>query len=140
MKNRILMNLENEVARLESLLSDIKNSLLQVCSQEKSEENMLIIRDLLEERARIEYDLSSINIELAALKKQAVDSRSFTIKMGSKIRKVFVVPPQVADPISGLISSNSPLGLALYSGRKGDTIKYETPLGVKLCTVLSIGF
>jgi transcription elongation factor GreA len=68
------------------------------------------------------------------------------IGLGSKVEltsggKTFtytVVGPVEADPIEGKISNESPLGLALFSKKVGDTATITTPKGEVTYTVSSV--
>lgn len=52
--------------------------------------------------------------------------------------KYRIVGSDEADPISGLISVDSPIGSALIGHKKGDAVKVKTPAGVAVCKILSI--
>ena len=53
-----------------------------------------------------------------------------TVKSGDKERTYTIVSFNEADPLNGMISNESPLGLAFLSKKKGQTVKVETPKGV----------
>ena len=52
--------------------------------------------------------------------------------------KFQVVEPEEADILSGKISHKSSLGEALLNKKKGDTVEFETPDGVKKCKILGV--
>lgn len=52
--------------------------------------------------------------------------------------KYQIVGSDEADPISGRISVDSPIGSALIGHKKGDSIKVKTPAGVSVCKIISI--
>ena len=69
-----------------------------------------------------------------------------SIGMGSKIeveskgkkREFQIVSFNEADPMSGKISNESPLGSAFLGKKKGNTVKVETPRGLTEYKVISI--
>jgi transcription elongation factor GreA len=81
-------------------------------------------------------------IELAATLKnvtivnKAADSDH--VMMGSKVtaeidgkkREFTIVSFNEADPLNGMISNESPLGVAFIGKKKGETVNVETPRGV----------
>lgn len=52
--------------------------------------------------------------------------------------KYQIVGSDEADPISGRISLDSPIGAALIGHKKGDTVKVKTPAGESTCKILSV--
>ena len=52
--------------------------------------------------------------------------------------KFQVVESEEADILSGKISHKSSLGEALLDRKKGDTVEFETPDGVKKCKILDV--
>ena len=52
--------------------------------------------------------------------------------------KFQVVESEEADILSGKISHKSSLGEALLDRKKGDTVEFETPDGVKKCKILGV--
>lgn len=81
-------------------------------------------------------------IELAAILKNVTivnkASDSDHVMMGSKVvaeidgkkREFTIVSFNEADPLNGMISNESPLGVALIGKKKGETVTVETPRGV----------
>ncbi len=73
-------------------------------------------------------------------------SNNNEVMMGSKVEvkgngqtKIYtIVSFNEADPINGLISNESPLGLAFLGRKKGDKVKVETPRGVMEYKILNI--
>ena len=68
------------------------------------------------------------------------------VKIGSVVsleskdgkEKFQVVEPEEADILSGKISHKSSLGGILLNKKKGDTVEFEIPDGVKKCKILEI--
>lgn len=90
-------------------------------------------------------------LELEALLHRAVvvekpSKKNDTVQIGSTIkvsnnsveREYSLVGSNEADPTSGKISNESPLGQAFLGKRKGDSIKLNTPKGVQEYSILSI--
>ncbi|MFA7253638.1 MAG: transcription elongation factor GreA [Patescibacteria group bacterium] len=50
-----------------------------------------------------------------------------------------IVGSDEADPLSGRISLDSPIGSALLGHKKGDTIEVKTPAGTSTCKIVNIG-
>jgi transcription elongation factor GreA len=69
-----------------------------------------------------------------------------TIRVGSRVKlhdqdgedDLCVVRPEEADPFTGLVSVESPLGRALIGRSAGDCVNVRTPGGVRAVTVLAI--
>lgn len=49
-----------------------------------------------------------------------------------------IMGPQEADPASGTISNESPMGKAFLGRKKGDSVKVSTPRAIQEYTILSI--
>lgn len=49
-----------------------------------------------------------------------------------------IVGPAEADPLTGNISNESPLGRALLGHKPGDEVEWESPLGVSRVKILSV--
>lgn len=64
------------------------------------------------------------------LKDEVCMGSTVTVNGAGKERDYTLVSFNEADPINGLISNESPLGLAFLSRKKGETVKVETPKGV----------
>jgi len=52
--------------------------------------------------------------------------------------KYQIVGTDEADPISGRISIDSPIGSALIGHKKGDSVQVKTPIGISVCKILSV--
>jgi transcription elongation factor GreA len=69
-----------------------------------------------------------------------------TVSMGSRVRvhdldgedEFSVVRPEEADPFTGLVSADCPLGRALLGRAPGDRVNVRTPGGVRVVTIVSI--
>lgn len=82
---------------------------------------------------------------------EEVHSEDGIVTVGSKIkikehadsghvdREYHIVGSHEADPSSGKISNESPIGKALLGTKKGDTIEISLPKGTIKCEVVDIG-
>jgi transcription elongation factor GreA len=71
-----------------------------------------------------------------------------TIEIGSKVvvqkegsteeKKYIIVGSEEADMSAGKISNRSPIGLALFNRKKGDTVSFKTPNGTVNYTIMSV--
>lgn len=61
------------------------------------------------------------------------------VKTGNSSSTFTIVGPAEADPDSGLVSHESPIGQALVGAAVGDTVTVETPRGATEYRVVSIG-
>lgn len=69
-----------------------------------------------------------------------------TVTLGSTViaickgkeRKFTIVGANESDPVKGLISNETPFGVAFMGKKKGDEVKVETPSGGMKCTIESI--
>ena len=60
------------------------------------------------------------------------------VKVNKVEKEYTVVGAQEADPLSGKISNESPLGSAFLGARKGDKIQVELPAGVQEYKILDV--
>ena len=60
------------------------------------------------------------------------------LKTGAKTFSYTVVGPVEADPLEGKVSNESPIGMALYGKKVGDSVTIETPKGETTYEVMSV--
>lgn len=89
-------------------------------------------------------------IEIEAILKQAEvvekDSKSDAVQVGSKVtvkngdgeHQFSIVGSNEADPSTGLISNESPLGQALLGKKKGESASFKSPRGEIVYEILQI--
>lgn len=90
-------------------------------------------------------------LELAGILKnvtivESVGNKKGEVDMGSKVtasingkEKVYeIVSFNEADPLSGKISNESPLGMSFLGKRKGDEVKVETPKGEMTYKIINV--
>ncbi|MEK7680595.1 MAG: transcription elongation factor GreA [Patescibacteria group bacterium] len=61
-----------------------------------------------------------------------------TIKNNDKLKKYTIVGPHEADPLSGKISNESPLGASFLGRKAGENVEIETPAGKQTYQILDI--
>ncbi|MFY9228458.1 MAG: transcription elongation factor GreA [Candidatus Microsaccharimonas sp.] len=85
---------------------------------------------LLETRiAEIEDILNNADI-IKSTRKKTIDLGSkVELKTGSKLVAYTIVGPVEANPLEGKISNESPIGMALYGKKVGDSATISTPKG-----------
>jgi transcription elongation factor GreA len=85
---------------------------------------------LLETRiAEIEDILLNAEIIKSGSKTKVALGSSVEVKNGKKVFTYTVVGPVEADPLDGKISNESPIGLALFGKKVGDSAVITTPKG-----------
>ena len=85
---------------------------------------------LLETRiAEIEDILNNAEIIKSSGKKTVGLGSRVELKNGSKTTTYTVVGPVEADPLVGKISNESPIGMALFGKKVGDSVTISTPKG-----------
>ncbi len=60
------------------------------------------------------------------------------VKVNGKEKEYMIVGAQEADPLSGKISNESPLGHAFMSRKKGDKVAVEVPAGVQEYKIIGV--
>jgi len=95
---------------------------------------------LLETRiAEIEEIVNNAEI-IKATSKSTIGLGSRVELKNDKIKVEYViVGPVEANPIEGKISNESPIGMALYGKKEGDTVTISTPKGDISYSIVSIG-
>ena len=61
-----------------------------------------------------------------------------TVKTGDKEKQYSIVSFNEADPLNGMISNESPLGVAFLNKKNGDSVEVETPKGIVKYKILKI--
>ena len=104
-----------------------------------------------DEQAKNEYDIEKLEKELENVKIIGVDDKdndSKTISVGTTVKFEFVgmdmegeyriVGSAEADPENGLISNESPIGMALLGKKARNVVEVHTPGGVRKIRIKSI--
>jgi len=63
---------------------------------------------------------------------------SIVVSVNGKEKTYYIVGAQEADPSSGKISNESPLGEAFLGRRKGENIEIQVPVGKQIYTIVDI--
>jgi transcription elongation factor GreA len=105
--------------------------------------------DAKNDQAHLETKILRIREQLLAAEVREVETQTDVVGFGSRVevedtgkgtKTVYtLVSAPEADPADGKLSNDSPVGKALTGARVGDTVKLETPRGVRELKVLSIG-
>lgn len=61
-----------------------------------------------------------------------------TVEVQGKTKEYTMTGAQEADPLSGKISNESPIGKALFGKSKGDTVSVQTPAGEQEYTIKNV--
>ena len=89
--------------------------------------------------AELETTLVNANVVEHSSKTEKVEVGSqVTLDMGKEKWTITITGPQEADPMQNKISASSPLGEALLSKKKNETIQIETPQGKTEYRILNI--
>lgn len=98
-----------------------------------------------EEQNRIEQEIADLeatikNAQVITKASNGAVSIGNTVKLDcdGREREYRIVGSNEADPLSGKISNESPMGQALLGCKKGDTVVIPTPAGDKECRVITI--
>jgi transcription elongation factor GreA len=95
---------------------------------------------LLETRiAEIEDIVNNAEIIKATSKSTIGLGSRVELKNDDKKVEYVIVGPVEANPIEGKISNESPIGMALYGKKDGDTVTISTPKGDISYTIVSVG-
>lgn len=123
--------------QIDSLKQEITKITNQIESQrdEGDEDNVGISGELQD---RLDILTERIDILRKNLSIYQTSASSDDISVGHTIaiqkdqlhKQITIVLPDDADPVSGLISTESPLGQALIGKRVGETVHFETPAGL----------
>jgi len=94
---------------------------------------------LLESRvAEIQDILLNANLIKAGSKSKVSLGSTVELKTGSKTISYTIVGPVEADPLQGKISNESPIGLAVFGKKVGDSASISTPKGNMTYKIVSI--
>jgi len=127
--------LEKELIALKSRRGDVADKIAEArdfgdLSENAEYDAAREEQGLLETRiAEIEDILNNADI-IKASRKQTIDLGSkVELKLGTKSTTYTIVGPVEANPIEGRISNESPIGMALYGKKVGDSATITTPKG-----------
>jgi transcription elongation factor GreA len=98
--------------------------------QEKNEARITEIENILQNVELIKKPRSDSKIQLGTL---------VTLKAGGKTKEFQVVGTVEADPLSGKISDESPIGKALIGKSLGDSVEITTPAETTTYKIVEIG-
>ncbi|HVM91083.1 MAG TPA: transcription elongation factor GreA [Verrucomicrobiae bacterium] len=93
------------------------------------EGRILEIEDLLKNAVVVEQEHGGTNVRVGA---------SVKVRVNGKEKTFQIVGSNEADPASGKISNESPIGAALIGAKPGDTVSVRTPSGSTEYEVIEI--
>lgn len=137
--------LENELAELKSRRGDIAAKIAEArdygdLSENAEYDSAREEQGLVETRIAEIEDILMNAEEIKAHKSSKIQLGSkVELKSGAKNYSYTLVGPVEADPLSGKISNESPIGVALLGKVVGDEATITTPKGDTTYTVVSIG-
>jgi len=135
-KSRIL----NKINELNSLLKGIGTQIEQERLENNKEDNA-IHQELINKKEIIDKKIRDLKSSLSI---QNIDNHSdlfgtvFEVEINSLKRSLTIVHPIDAEPLSGKISSGSPIAQALINNNEGDFVEVDTPLGVARYKIIKI--
>ena len=94
----------------------------------------------LEQRIReLEYMIGDANVILESSSTGIVRmGSSVSLEVSGKKLTYIVTDPQLANPLEGKISADSPIGSALMGKTKGDIVEVQTPGGLQKYTIRKV--
>lgn len=98
-------------------------------AQEFNERQIAELEDLIKKAIVIGKTKNKDEIQIGS---------TFSVKSHGKTQDLTIVGSEEADPISGKISNESPLGKSFLGKKKGDEVKVKTPKGEVKYTVEKI--
>lgn len=94
------------------------------------EGRILEIEDLLKNAVVVEQEAGGSNVRVGT---------TVVVSVNGKEKTFTIVGSNEADPLSGKVSNESPIGRALLGAKVSDTVEVETPAGTTVYEVLRIG-
>ncbi len=91
-------------------------------------------------RQELEYLLDNVQVVNTQHKKQTsvIIGATVTVKTNNKTKTYTIVGPQEADPLTGKVSNESPLGSAFMGHKVGEEVLVHTPAGKQVYEILEI--
>lgn len=94
------------------------------------EGRILEIEDLLKNAIVVEQEVNASNVRVGS---------TVTVLVNGKEKTFTIVGSNEADPLTGKISNESPIGRSLLGSKVGDDVEVETPAGTTVYEVKHIG-
>ena len=94
------------------------------------EGRILEIEDLLKNAIVVEQEANASNVRVGS---------TVTVSVNGKEKNFTIVGSNEADPLTGKISNESPIGRSLLGSKVGDQVEVETPAGTTVYEVKHIG-
>jgi transcription elongation factor GreA len=94
------------------------------------EGRILEIEDLLKNAIVVEQEANASNVRVGT---------TVTVSVNGKEKNFTIVGSNEADPLTGKISNESPIGRSLLGSKVGDHVEVDTPAGTTVYEVKRIG-
>lgn len=94
------------------------------------EGRILEIEDLLKNAIVVEQEANASNVRVGS---------TVTVSVNGKEKNFTIVGSNEADPLTGKISNESPIGRSLLGSKVGDHVEVESPAGTTVYEVKHIG-
>ncbi len=94
------------------------------------EGRILEIEDLLKNAIVVEQEANASNVRVGT---------TVTVSVNGKEKNFTIVGSNEADPLTGKISNESPIGRSLLGSKVGDHVEVDTPAGTTVYEVKHIG-
>ncbi|MCA9386236.1 GreA/GreB family elongation factor [Candidatus Dojkabacteria bacterium] len=136
--------------RVKEQITQVKDEILSITNQievfrnEGDEADVNIMRELQDKLEILSEKVSNLQKNLSIYQNAHASS---AIQVGTSVsisnsnvknKVITLVMPEDADPVSGFISSASPLGNALLEKKSGESVQFATPGGVQEFTIEAI--
>ncbi|KXK27438.1 MAG: Transcription elongation factor GreA [candidate division WS6 bacterium OLB20] len=127
---------KSHITLLEQQIKDI-STLLEHDRQHSNAEEISTRQELEVKRNMVMREIERCR-DLMRSTAQKQKQTTYLVECGAMAMRIRIVEPHEADPRSGRVSSQSPLGKALYGKQAGDSVTVETPIGTQTYMVLEV--
>lgn len=128
---------ENRVAELAKRIDDARQmgDLSENAEYHQAREELSWVQSRIKE---LEFIIQNAQIITGGDSKTISIGSHLVVEVNGKKREYDIVGAQEAEPVSGKISNESPLGLAFLGKKKGDKVSVTVPAGVQEYEILEI--
>lgn len=120
--------------RIDELKTKVINISQEIDAERKesNEEDTAVKQDLIAKKQIVQNQIFDLQNALQEDNSDDAEyGKEYSLEINGVKRKVTIVHPSEADPISGKISAESPLAKAIAGKNYGDNIEVNTPMGVQ---------
>ena len=131
---------EEKIPALSKRIDDARQmgDLSENAEYQEAKEEMAFIEGRIHELEGMVKNAVLIEAEGAGRKGVVEVGCTVEVKVGSRERTYTIVGSSEADPASGKISNESPIGNALLGAKKGDKVEVTTPTGTTVYEILNV--